>query len=401
MLILAFLMGVLVAFILTWFWCESRLSRAKILHATLTERLEQERKAHEEKVNLLMDAKENLRQEFENLAHRIFEEKQQAFHQQSGQRLDHLISPLREQLSHFHKKVEDVYEKESRERNSLIGEIKTLKDLNQRMSQDALNLAQALKGDNKAQGNWGEMVLEKILERSGLLKGREYETQVSLRDDEGRRRSPDVIIRLPEGKDIIIDSKMTLVDYDRYCAATLDDEKKVALKAHTLAIRNHIQNLGSKAYDNLEGIRTLDFVLMFIPVEAAFMIAVESDPEIFREAFDKGIIVVSPTTLLATLRTVQSIWRYEKQNRNAEVIAIEAGRLHDQFIQLLESIEVVGNHLDKARDAYDVSIKRISHGRGNLVSKVQQLEKLGAKTKKTLPNSFISDNEESDTGIQD
>lgn len=401
MLILAFLMGVLVAFILTWFWCESRLSRAKVLHATLTERLEQERRAHEEKMNLLMQAKENLRQEFENLAHRIFEEKQQAFHQQSGQRLDHLISPLREQLSHFHKKVEDVYEKESRERNSLIGEIKTLKDLNQRMSQDALNLAQALKGDNKAQGNWGEMVLEKILERSGLLKGREYETQVSLRDDEGRRRSPDVIIRLPEGKDIIIDSKMTLVDYDRYCAATLDDEKKAALKAHALAIRNHIQNLGSKAYDNLEGIRTLDFVLMFIPVEAAFMIAVESDPEIFREAFDKGIVVVSPTTLLATLRTVQSIWRYEKQNRNAEVIAIEAGRLHDQFIQLLESIEVVGSHLDKAKDAYDISIKRISYGRGNLVSKVQQLEKLGAKTKKTLPNSFISDNEESDTGIQD
>jgi len=384
-LILVFLAGCLIAGVGSWLWFHERYLQARLQLATLTAQQEQERKHYEEKLRLLSDARESLGKEFENLAHRIFDDKQEKFHQQSRERLDNVISPLREQLSNFHKKVEDVYDKESKERSSLIGEIRILKELNQQISQDAVNLTQALKGDNKAQGNWGEMVLESILEKSGLVKGREYESQVSLKSEEGQRRNPDVIVRLPEGKDIIIDSKMTLVDYDRYCSADTEQERQSALKAHTQAIKNHINGLSVKAYENLEGVRSLDFVLLFIPIEAAFMIAVENDPQIFRDAFDKGIIVVTPATLLATLRTVQSIWRYEKQNKNAERIAAEAGKLYDQFVLVLESLSEIGRHIEKAQGSYDETMKRLSVGRGNLVSRVESLEKLGARTKKQIP----------------
>jgi len=391
--IIFLVVGLLAGALAVWLWAQQRYHRALIQLTALTTQLEQERKHYEEKLALLGEARDNLRKEFENLAHRIFDDKQEKFHQQSRERLDQVINPLREQLGNFHKKVEDVYDKESKERSSLIGEIRILKDLNQQISQDAIHLTQALKGDNKAQGNWGEMVLESILEKSGLVKGREYETQVAFKTEEGQRRNPDVVVHLPEGKDIIIDAKMTLVDYSRYCAATIEAERQAALKAHTQAIKNHIQGLSVKAYEHLEGVRSLDFVLLFIPIEAAFMVAVEADPEIFRDAFDKGIIVVSPTTLLATLRTVQSIWRYEKQNKNAERIATEAGKLFDQFVLVLESLSEIGKHLDKAHSSYDETLKRLSTGRGNLVSRIEGLEKLGARTKKQMPSDIkeISD----------
>lgn len=388
--VLIFLAGVLAGALGVWLFVQGRLQDTLLQNSVLTTRLEQERRHFEEKLHLLAEARESLRQEFENLAHRIFDDKQERFHQQSKDRLDTLINPLRDQLQNFHKKVEDVYDKESKERSSLIGEIRILKELNQQISQDAINLTLALKGDNKAQGNWGEMVLESILEKSGLVKGREYETQVALRVEEGGRRSPDVIIRLPEGKDIVIDSKMALLHYDRYCSASSQTEKEEALKAHAHAISQHIKGLSAKSYENLDGIRTLDFVLMFIPIESAFMIAVEHDPEIFKNAFDKGIIVVSPTTLLATLRTVQSIWRYEKQNKNAEKMAAEAGKLFDQFVLVLESLSETGRYLDKARFSYDETIKRLSSGRGNMVSRVEGIEKLGARTKKQIPPEFKS-----------
>jgi DNA recombination protein RmuC len=383
-------------FAAAWWWQLQQARARDAVHEAerrlLDAQREQERqradKHTEEKLQLLTETRGNLKQEFENLANRIFEDKQQSFHQQSGQRLDSVLNPLREQLTSFHKKVEDVYDKESKERSSLIGEIRVLKELNQQISQDAINLTQALKGDNKAQGNWGEMVLESILEKSGLVKGREYETQVSLKDDEGSRRVPDVIVHLPEGKDIIIDSKMVLVDYNRYCSAKTDDDKQQALRAHTQAIKNHINGLSVKAYEHLDGVRSLDFVLLFIPIEAAFMLAVENDPEIFRSAFDKGIIVVSPTTLLATLRTVQSIWRYEKQNKNAERIANEAGKLFDQFVLVLESLGETGKHLERAQASHDETLKRLSSGRGNLVGRIENLEKLGAKTKKQIPSEI-------------
>jgi len=384
-LILTFLAGCLLAGIGMWLWFHERHLQIRLQLTALTTQQEQERKHYEEKWVLLNGARESLAKEFENLAHRIFDDKQEKFHQQSRERLDNVIGPLREQLSNFHKKVEDVYDKESKERSSLIGEIRILKELNQQISQDAVNLTHALKGDNKAQGNWGEMVLESILEKSGLVKGREYETQVSLKSEEGQRRNPDVVVHLPEGKDIIIDSKMTLVDYDRYCSADTEQNRQSALKAHTQAIKNHINGLSVKAYENLEGVRSLDFVLLFIPIEAAFMIAVENDPQIFRDAFDKGIIVVTPATLLATLRTVQSIWRYEKQNKNAERIAAEAGKLYDQFVLVLESLSEIGRYIEKAQYSYDETMKRLSVGRGNLVSRVESLERLGARTKKQIP----------------
>lgn len=363
---------------------EEKYQQSQMELSSLNTRLASERKHYEEKLALLNETKDTLKKEFENLAHRIFDDKQEKFHQQSKQRLDTAINPLREQLQSFHKKVEDTYDKESKERSSLIGEIKILKELNQQISQDAINLTNALKGDSKAQGNWGEMVLESILEKSGLVKGREYETQVALKDEAGKSHRPDVIVRLPEGKDIVVDAKMTLVDYDRYCAAENDEEKQQALKAHVQAIKNHIKGLSAKDYENLEGLRTLDFVLLFIPIEAAFMVAVEHEPQLFRDAFDRGIIVVSPTTLLATLRTVQSIWRYEKQNKNAEQIAAEAGKLFDQFVLVTESLSEIGKYIERAQGSYDETIKRLKTGRGNLVGRVEKLQKLGAKTKKQL-----------------
>ena len=224
-----------------------------------------------------------------------------------------------------------------------------------------------------------------MLEESGLRKGHEYETQVSFTDDSGRRRQPDVIVRLPDNKDIVIDAKVSLVAYERYCSAELDSDRQLALREHIQSIKNHVSGLSTKAYQHIEEIRSLDFVFIFIPVEAAFMAAFEHDPDVFRQAYEQNIIVVGPTTLLATLRTVQSIWRYERQNQNAEKIAKEAGGLHDQFALVLESLEDIGKHLGRSRDAYEKTLDRLTRGRGNLVGRVGRLEALGAKVKKTLP----------------
>jgi DNA recombination protein RmuC len=359
-------------------------------NASLHMALEKEREQAEEKLQVLKDAKEQLTREFESLANRIFEEKSERFSKNSKTTLDGAINPLREQLSDFKKKVEDVYDKESKERVSLLSELGHLKELNQQMSKDALNLTKALKGDNKAQGNWGEVILERVLEESGLHKGREYETQVSLKDDEGRRRSPDVIVHLPDNKDIIIDAKVSLIAYERYCNSEDDTEKQQALKEHIASVREHIQSLSFKDYENLKAVRTLDFVFIFIPIEAAFMAAFEHDQAMFRDAYEKNIIVVSPTTLLASLRTVQSIWRYERQNKNAEEIARQAGALHDKFVGFIADIEDIGKHLERAGNAQQQAFNKLSSGRGNLVTSTQKLEKLGAKVKKPLPESVLN-----------
>ena len=281
--------------------------------------------------------------------------------------------------------LEDVYDKDSKERLSLVMQINQLKQLNLQMSDDANNLAKALKGDNKIQGNWGEVILERVLEESGLHKGREYDTQVSLQSEDGRRRNPDIIIRLPENKDIIIDAKVSLVHYERFCNLEDEGARKIALKEHIASVRGHINGLSIKDYENLDGIRTLDFVFIFVPVEAAFMAAFEHDPSMFRDAYEKNIIVVGPTTLLATLRTIQSIWRYERQNKNAEVIARQAGAMHDKFVRFIIDLEDVGAHLEKAGKAQQDALRKLSTGPGNLVSSTQKLEKLGAKVKKQLP----------------
>jgi len=356
--------------------------------ASLETRLEADRNRYEEQLQLLKQARENLTQEFENLANRIFDAKQEKFSLQSKQALNTTIDPLRQEITDFRKKVEDVYHKENSERNKLIGQVVELQKQAQRVGEDAVQLANALKGDSKFQGNWGEVVLERILEESGLSKGREYDTQVALKSDEGQRRNPDVIVHLPDQRDIVIDAKVSLTDYERYCRADDNVEKQKFLKQHLSSIRSHISGLSRKAYEELEGINTLDFVLIFVPIEAAFMLALEHDHTLFRDAYDKGIILVSPSTLLATLRTIHNIWRYADQNRNAEKIATDAGKLYDQLVLVVESLDELGRYLDKSQGAWDQTRKRLVEGRGNLIKKFEDIKQLGARTKRELPENW-------------
>ncbi|EGG95417.1 DNA recombination protein RmuC [gamma proteobacterium IMCC1989] len=336
---------------------------------------------------LLKEARLQLSQEFENLANRIFDGKQKQFDMQNAKTLSHSLDPLRTQINEFKQQVTNAYEKENAERNKLMGKIGELQLQTQKIGEDAVNLALALKGDNKSQGNWGEVILERLLEESGLQKGREYNTQVALKDDEGRRRNPDVIIYLPEDKQLVIDSKVSLVGYERYVNSDDETEKSLVLKKHIDSVRQHIKDLSRKNYENLQGIQTLDFVFIFMPIEAAFMLALQHEPALFREAYDKQIILVSPTTLMATLRTVANIWRYHKQHKNAELIATQAGGLYDQFALVIESLDDLGSQLDKTQKTYQKTRDRLSNGRGNLMNRVENLKILGAKAKKALPAS--------------
>jgi len=365
-------------------------------NAGLTARLTGEQQRYQEQLALLTDARNTLGREFENIANRIFEDKQAVFNRSSKQVMDSTVDPLRRELSEFRKKIDDSQHKESAERNRLIGQISELQKQAQRIGDDAVMLATALKGDSKVQGNWGEVVLERLLEESGLRKGREYETQVSLKDDEGRRRSPDVILRLPDKRDIVIDAKVSLTDYERYCRSDDDDARARHLNQHVLSIRNHVTGLSRKAYEQLEGINTLDFVLIFVPIEAAFMVAIERDQTLFRDAYDRGIILVSPSTLMATLRTINNIWRYADQNRNAEKIAAQAGALYDQFVLVVQALEDVGKHLDKSQEAWALTRNRLSRGKGNLVKRMDDLKTLGAPVKREIPTMLREEGQAED-----
>ena len=356
-------------------------------HNALEARASSEKQAMREKLELLLQTREELTREFQLLANRIFEDKQAQFNEQSRQTLNASVEPLKLQIESFRKKVEDAYDKENAERNRLVGQIAELQKQTRQIGEDAINLTNALKGDSKTRGNWGEVILERLLEQSGLQKGREYEVQVALQDEQGKRRNPDVIVRLPEQKDIVIDSKVSLVHYEQFVNAELPDEKERLLKLHLASVRTHIQQLSQKSYDKLEGIRSLDFVFMFVPVEAAFMAALQADPGLFQEGYERQIILVSPTTLLSSLRTVENLWRFEKQNRNAEEIARQAGGLHDQFVLLLEAMDEIERQIRKTSDAYDLARKRLSDGKGNLLRRIDGLRKLGAKTKKQIPDS--------------
>lgn len=377
---------------------QDRQEQASLLKADIAKletQLAEERKQSVEKLKLLDQAKAQLTSEFQNLANKILEEKSLKFTEQNQQNIGQVLKPLREQLGDFRRKVEDVYEKESKDRISLFHEIKHLKDLNQKISDDAVNLTNALKGQTKTQGTWGEVILERVLEESGLHNGREYETQGSFTSAEGKRLRPDVIVHLPEGKDIIIDSKVSLTAYERYCSSDNDNQRQIALKEHIASLKAHIKGLSVKNYEDLPDIKSLDFVLLFVPIESAFITAVENDRNIFREAFDKNIIVVSPTTLLATLKTVHNIWRHEYQNLNALEIAEKAGSLYDQFVLFVQSMDDIGDKLGKATDAYQTARKRLVDGKGNLVGRTEKLKKLGAKAKKSLDDKLVL---ESDLG---
>ena len=356
-------------------------------NGVLEQRLVGQQSQYEAQLKLLQDAKKTLSTEFENLANRIFEDKQAKFSVQNKEALEVTLSPLRRDIGDFRKQVESAYDKENADRNKLVGQLSELQKQTMQVSADAVSLANALRGDNKAQGNWGEFILEKLLEDSGLSKGREYDTQVALKDEDGKRRNPDVIIHLPEGRDIVIDAKVSLVDYERYFHAEDDETKQQCLRQHLNSLRAHIKGLSHKDYEKLEGVNSLDFVLIFVPVEAAFMLALDQDPEMMRDAYDRGIILVSPITLMVTLRTIKNLWRYADQSRNAQIIADKAGGLYDQFVRYIESLDEVGKHISKSQEAWDTAHKRLSTGKGNLVRRTEELKKLGAKAKKSLPES--------------
>lgn len=374
---------------------QEQLKRANLLlEKQLTElstRLEAERRQTADKLALLSDARERLTNEFKVLAGQILEEKGRIAADRNQAQMDGLIGPLREQLSEFKRRVEDVYDKEARDRSALMNEIGHLKNLNQRIGQDALNLTNALKGDVKTMGGWGEVILERLLEASGLEKGRAYETQLSLPGPDGRRYQPDVIVRLPDGRDVIVDAKVSLKAYERYHTATDEAGRAAAIQAHLASLRAHLNQLSHKHYENLEGIRTLDYVLLFVPIEGAFLTAMEHDRALFSDAFEKNVILVSPATLLVTLRTINHIWRYADQNDNALEIARQAGGLYDKLVGFIEALEAIGQQLERAREAYRTARDRLCSGRGNVVRRAEQLKTLGVKASKMLPESYTAE----------
>ncbi|MGZ5075424.1 MAG: DNA recombination protein RmuC [Methylobacter sp.] len=368
-------------------------------NAELQARIDEQTKHTEEKLKLLLDAETRLNTQFENLAGKIFDDRSKQFTEHHKTSLDHIVTPLREQLGEFKQRIETVYDNENKDRISLREEIVSLRRDTAQMNQEALNLTRALKGDKKAQGNWGEMILEKVLEKSGLRKGIEYETQGAFRDEENRLFKPDVIVRLPEDKDVVIDSKVSLLAYERYCSSEDDMERVSALKQHTDAVRDHIKGLSNKDYSSLKGLRSLDFVLLFMPIEAAFIAAFQADERLFTDAFEHKIIVVTPTTLLATLRTIENIWRYERQNENARAIADKAGSLYDKICGFVEDIDKLGKQLGSVNKTYDDMRSKLSQGRGNLINQAGSFVELGVKVKRTFPKSITEqaglDSEES------
>jgi DNA recombination protein RmuC len=332
---------------------------------------------------------QKLTTEFKNIANDILEDKSKRFTEQNQKNIFEILNPLSDKIKDFEKKVEQTYDKESRDRISLYTEIKYLKELNQKMSEEANNLTNALKGQSKTQGNWGEVILENILEKSGLRKGQEYSIQERMTDEEGRIFQPDVIINLPEDKHVIVDSKVSLTAYERFCSAEDPNEKESALKEHILSIKKHIKELSQKNYPNLYDMKSLDFILMFIPIEPAFNVAVQNDIGLFNEAFEKNIVIVSISTLLATLRTIANIWRQEKQTTNVLQIAKQAGDLYDKFVSLVDDLIEVGKKLEMTKKSYDETMNKLHKGSGNLVKRAENIRNLGIKTTKSLSQSLL------------
>ncbi|WP_417557892.1 DNA recombination protein RmuC [Mesoflavibacter zeaxanthinifaciens] len=336
----------------------------------------------------LAQQQEQLRKDFELLANKILEEKSNKFTEQNKENIKNILNPLQEKILTFEKKVEDTQKESISMHSALKEQLLGLKDLNQQMTKEATNLTRALKGDSKMQGNWGELVLERVLEKSGLEKDREYFVQQSFTRADGTRVLPDVVLHLPDNKKMIIDSKVSLTDYERYVNAD-EDERTIFLKAHLNSIKKHIEQLSEKNYQDLYDIESPDFVLLFIPIEPAFAIAINEDNTLYNKAFEKNIVIVTPSTLLATLRTVDSMWNNEKQQQNAIEIARQAGALYDKFEGLVKDLTGVGKKIDDAKKDYSSAMNKLVEGRGNLVISVEKLKKLGAKAKKSLPEKIV------------
>ena len=372
----------------------SKLSEAlKTLESSRSYFKAQQEKVEEQKLEI-KNNQEKFNKDFELIASRILEEKTNKFTEQNRTNLDILLNPLKENIKAFEEKVDLVYKTEAGERNILQGIITQLMDLNKTMSLETQNLTKALKGDNKKQGNWGEMILERVLERSGLIRDQEYRIQTSLQTTEGSRFQPDVVIDLPDDKHLIIDAKVSLIAYERLVNCENEEDTDLFTRQHITSIRNHVSGLSSKNYSELYKINSPDFVMLFIPIESCFCIAVQKDAELFNFAWDKRVVIVSPSTLLATLRTIASIWKQEKQNRNVMEIARLSGEMYDKFVGFIGDMDGIGKNLKQSQDAYDKALNKLSSGRGNLTVTAEKIKKLGAKTGKQLDQKFIGEEEE-------
>lgn len=355
----------------------------------VTTRFEENRLSAEDKQRLLLNSEQRLATQFENLAHRIFEQSGRKAEELNRQGLTHLLSPFREQLESFRKQVQEGFGQEARERHTLVYEIRQLQQLNVKMAQEAVNLTNALKGDNKVQGNWGETVLSRILESSGLREGHEFETQVSIRHEQGGRYQPDVIVHLPHGRDVVIDAKMSLIAYEKYFTSNDDHERKQALIAHVNSIRTHIRGLSVKDYHKLPGVTSLDYVLMFIPIEPAYLVAIGHSPDLLEEALKHNIMLVGPSTLLVALRTIASLWRYEYQSQNAQEIANRAAKMYDKLRLFVDDMQGLGSSIQKAQSSYLLAMKKLSEGRGNLINQAEGFKTLGVEIKKTIDKDLV------------
>jgi len=352
--------------------------------------LEHKLKEHKDEVEQLQ---KKFTTEFENIANKLLKQNSTDFAEANQKRLSEILNPLKENIKTFEQKVGDNYEKELKERTSLIEQIKSLEKLNTRMSEDAHNLTRALKGDNKIQGNWGELILGKILESTGLVEGEEYITQYSTTNDEGSRIQPDILIKLPENKHIIVDAKVSLIAYQDYINTDDKEEQILHLKNHVISVKNHIKGLSEKHYTTGKGIDSPDFVLLFMPIESSFGLVMRADNELYQFAWDKKVVIVTPSTLLATLRTIASVWKQDKQTKNAIEIARQAGALHDKFVGFIEDMEKIKKSLDQSKDSYDKAFSKLKSGSGNLIDATLKLEKLGAKTKKQISIDSLPENE--------
>ena len=352
------------------------------VNKNITEKLENQK-------NEIENLQKRLTIEFENIANKILKERSDDFTISNHKNLSEILNPLKERIQLFEKKVDETYDKELRDKISLREEVRKLTELNTRVSEEANNLTKALKGDVKKQGNWGEVILERVLERSGLTKGQEYEREVVVEGADLSVQRPDVIIHLPDNKHIVIDSKVSLVAYERLMSADTEEQRVVFLKDHISSLRNHVRLLGDKNYQNAQNINTPDFVLMFLPIEASFSVAVQGDSEIFAYAWERKIVIVSPTTLLATLRTISSIWKQENQTKNAQEIARLSGTLYDKFIGFAEDMARIKVNIDRTSGAYDDALRKMKEGSGNIIKTAEKIKELGAKTgNKSLPPGF-------------
>lgn len=337
-----------------------------------------------EQKNELDELNQRFTKEFENLANRILDEKGKKFTELNENNIKNILDPLRSRINEFENKIQQTHVEQEKERSALKEQLRTLTDMNKKMSDETINLTRALKGEAKMQGNWGEMILEKILEKSGLRKGMEYDVQASFTAENGSRLQPDVIIHLPDQKKLVVDSKVSLVAYERYNSSDSKEEQEQYLREHVLSLRNHVKGLSAKNYQNLYQIGSPDFVLLFVPIEPAFSLAVANDDSLYNDAFEKNIIIVSTSTLLATLRTIDNIWKQERQSRNVIEIARQSGELYDKFASVVEDFIEVGKSMRKSSEAYEGAMKKLHTGKGNVISRFETLKTLGAKVSKTI-----------------